>query len=180
MIRIGRLGFLALGVAGMTASLIAVSRWVGRQATEVAVGTTAGPAERSGAGVSALGADLLPAHAPELSFYRALGPSRSRGEGGAEAGRPDASRPRPRDLPIPGGDYIVQALATGDAVQARRVRARLARRGLPAVVAEGRVGDDPIFRVRLGPYRDRQAAEAVARRLAAEESLSPWVLQEQN
>ena len=69
-------------------------------------------------------------------------------------------------------------MATRDAAQARRVRDHLAARGLPAVVFEGRAGTQPIYRVRVGRYRDRPAAEAVIRGLRGERGLSPWILRE--
>jgi cell division septation protein DedD len=110
----------------------------------------------------------------DLSFYKALGGGR------AQTPREPALSPAPRDeaAAAPAGAYVVQALATRDGAAARRLRSRLAARGLPATLLESRDAQGPIFRVRVGRYRDRAGAEAVARRARAIPGLDPWVLRE--
>jgi cell division protein FtsN len=71
----------------------------------------------------------------------------------------------------------VQALATRDAMAARRLRDRLAGRGFPATVTEDRSGGQSVYRVRVGRYRTRDEAEAAVRVLRQRQHLSPWILQ---
>jgi cell division septation protein DedD len=116
----------------------------------------------------------------DLGFYRALGGSRA--GAGAPATLLPGDEPRQErgtgDLPGTGGAFVVQAMATRDGAAARRLRDRLAARGLPAVLVEGRAGGSAIYRVRVGRYRERRAAEAVARRIREEQGLVTWVLRE--
>jgi cell division septation protein DedD len=73
---------------------------------------------------------------------------------------------------------VIQALVTRSRDRAHRLRERLRGRGLQAVVSEGSVGGEVIYRVRVGRYRDRAVADLVARRIREAEDLDPWVLKE--
>ena len=165
---------LLIAVSVVSALLLAVARLAGP-----ALGPGAGSvAERAGPGEAEEGA-AQPA-ASDLSFYSTLGRSRG-GPDDAPAGplvRGSILPGRPETTP--GGAYVVQALATRDGAAARRLRDRLAARGLPAVLVEGKTADEVVYRVRVGRYRDRAVAESVARRLRDEQRLSPWVLREEN
>jgi cell division septation protein DedD len=116
----------------------------------------------------------------DLGFYKALGGSRA---GSGDTGtllprggrRPDRG---PEDAAVAGGAFVVQAMATRDGTAARRLRDRLVARGLPAILVEGRAGGGAIYRVRVGRYRERRAADAVARRIREEQGLVTWVLRE--
>jgi hypothetical protein len=166
-------GGLALRVAVVTALMVAASRWAGEAARPRAPEGAAGaPAGESGGRERT--AD--PAAGMDLSFYGVLGGGRDAGA----AGRP-AVPPAPPAEPgeaAPTGAWVVQALATRDEPLARRLRQRLAAGGLPATLVEGTDGSGRIWRVRVGRYRDRAGAEAVARRVRARHGLEPWVLQE--
>jgi len=168
----GRLRFLVVTVVGASLLLVLAARWTGRLAAggDLAAGRrphSSGAATRAGAG------------APDLTFYRTLGaaPAPGRRAAGAGAAEP-ILRPAPGDAVPAGTAYVVQALATRDESQARRLRDRLASRGMPAVVVEDDSGDTPIYRVRVGRWRERATAEALAGRLRSKEGLDPWVLQE--
>lgn len=175
MSRSRRLTSLFVAVLGVAALLLVTSRWVGR-----AGGPPAGDDDGAGPGgvrAPAQAGASSSYTAPDLSFYRTLGAERaSPGSAALDAAR---DRAAPVEAgPRGGAVYVVQVIATRDAAQARRVRDRLAARGLPAVVSEGRAGAQPIYRVRVGRYSDRPAAEAVIRRLRGERGLSPWILRE--
>jgi cell division protein FtsN len=171
--RARRLRSLVIGVMAVVALLVVASRWAGRRhpgsATSDEVGgASPGPPSRAGAATEP---------APDLSFYRTLGVQGSTaGRSADEAPREGAGRPAAPGRA--GGAFVVQVLATRDAALAHRLRDRLATRGLPAVVSEGRAGSQPIYRVRVGRYRDRQGADAVVHRLRSEPGLTPWVLRE--
>ncbi len=125
---------------------------------------------------------------PDLSFYRALGPGARKGgtapAGPAREAPPIALRetqePAPVAPPVPGAHdtFVVQVLATRDRIQARRVRDRLAARGFATSVIAGSEGARTVYRVRIGPYRDRPGAESVVKRLRTEHGLTPWILRQ--
>ncbi|HEU4403383.1 MAG TPA: SPOR domain-containing protein [Candidatus Polarisedimenticolia bacterium] len=180
MSRAGRLRSLVLSVLAVSLLLLAASRWAGqvRHGTRPpGTGAAARPAAVNGDLVGASTAPTAPAS--DLSFYKTLGDSHPVAGGAALEGTPPGAARATGEPPADSaGAWIVQALATKDAGAAGRLRDRLAARGLPAVLSEGRAGRVPIYRVRLGPYRERAAAEAMARRLRSRLGLSPWILKE--
>lgn len=171
---------LVLRVAIVAALLLGLFRWVGWREPGPDAGDGAGRAAAPSPDLPAARAGVRPDLSMDLSFYRALGGSR------AEPGAPAALLPDggkgpdrgPEEPPGAGGAFVVQAMATRDEAAARRLRDRLAAHGLPAVLVEGRAGGGAIYRVRVGRYRERRAAEAVARRIHEEHGLVTWVLRE--
>ncbi len=176
----GRVRSLLAGVAVVAGLLVLASRWAGR-APDPGPAPGADGAEEGGDGPP-VRAGALPEAVPDLSFYRTLeSPGDRRGAPPpAEGNVPDAVAPRAPASPSgdPGGAYVVQALATRDRAAARRLRDRLAARGLLVAVVEGRAAGGAVYRVRVGRYRERAAAEAVARGIRAAAGVSPWVLRE--
>ncbi len=53
---------------------------------------------------------------------------------------------------------------------------RLAAKGYPAYVAAPIKEKVPIFRVRVGKYKERNEADTVAAKLQKEEQFKPWVV----
>jgi len=66
----------------------------------------------------------------------------------------------------PAGEFVVQVGAFASRARAESLRDALIRDGDVATVTEAEVAGDTFFRVRLGPYPDRQTARAAAQRLA--------------
>jgi rare lipoprotein A len=66
----------------------------------------------------------------------------------------------------PPGEFAVQVGAFASRARAESLCDALTRDGDVATVTEAEVGGDTFFRVRLGPYADRQTARASANRLA--------------
>jgi cell division septation protein DedD len=165
----GRLRFLITSVAVVAAVLLGLSRLTGRIAS-------GDPASRR-ADQAATRAGVADG-TPDLSFYRALGAAPAPGRRGATPPPDPALHPAPGDVIAPGGVYVVQVLATRDEAQAKRLRDRLASKGFPASVMEDTSGTTPAWRVRLGRWRDRAPAEAMAAKIKKDEGLEPWVLQE--
>ena len=66
----------------------------------------------------------------------------------------------------PAGEFAVQVGAFASRARAESLRDALTRDGDVATVTEAEVRGDTFFRVRLGPYPDRQTARAAAQRLA--------------
>jgi len=169
----GRVRWLVVGVAVVSGCMVGALRWVGRLAAPGVEDRDARPAGDPGP-AGAGETSLLGAPMPDLTFYKTL-QSPSRGDPGGAAGRAGASD---RAAAPAGGAYVVQALATRDARQARRVRDRIASWGYPAAIVEEDGPGDVIYRVRVGRYRDREVAEIVARRVRSELGVTPWILQE--
>jgi DedD protein len=70
-----------------------------------------------------------------------------------------------------GAGYVVQVVATPRRAEADTLKARLGRKAYPAFVTK--VG--AMYRVRVGPFKNRAEASAVATRLQKEEKFKPWV-----
>jgi cell division septation protein DedD len=87
-------------------------------------------------------------------------------------------RPAPGDIVAPVGAYVVQVMATRDRKQAERLHDRLSRRGYPSSIVEDDMPGGAIYRVRIGRWKERGPADAMARTIRDKEGLEPWVLQE--
>lgn len=174
----GSLKRLLLQVVLLSAVLVGLSRLAGRAGGPAVDDRSAAPA--APAAPASPRVDEMSSAPPDLSFYRTLGDGRPAGGAGGPAGahKDDALAGPPEASAAPGGAFLVQALATREALAARRLRDRLAARGFPATVSEDRSGGTAVYRVRVGRYRTRPEAEAAARVLRDRLRLSPWVLQE--
>lgn len=82
------------------------------------------------------------------------------------------------DGAIPASDgYTMQVTTLRERTAAERIAEGLVARGYPAYVVPSPPGAPvSVFRVRVGPYADREEAEQVARRLEVEESFRPWLI----
>jgi hypothetical protein len=86
-----------------------------------------------------------------------------------------ASPPAAPLTPVTGDAYAVQVAAMPDVRQAQRAVERLAAAGHPAYVLPGSVDSVEVYRVRVGPFASRQAAEEIAARLEREGYKGPWI-----
>lgn len=77
----------------------------------------------------------------------------------------------------PRGRLAIQVGAFGESGGAEALVARLEAAGFPAYVAVG-AGDGARWRVRVGPFANREKADAAATRLKQSEKLPTWVLDE--
>jgi len=73
----------------------------------------------------------------------------------------------------PGRGYVVQVAAVRRRAEAETIARRLNAKGYRTFVTTS--GDN--FRIRVGKYGERRAAEAVARQLEREERFKPWITQ---
>ena len=107
----------------------------------------------------------------------------------AAAGVPTASRPgtAPTTAPVahpaagddedtraaaaPAGSLFIQVFSSKDEIQARRLAKKIRGTGLPAFLspAAGK------FRVRIGPYQDRNAAQTAANRVRRDFRVDTWI-----
>lgn len=74
-----------------------------------------------------------------------------------------------------GGSFQVQVLATIEREAADAMVSRLKSRGFPAHLSSGEYKGQPLFRVRVGGYPDKAAAQQVARAIQDREGLQTWV-----
>ncbi len=78
--------------------------------------------------------------------------------------------------PAPAGNgFVVQVAAVKARAEAETIRRRLAGKGYPAFITTATSGGATMFRVRVGKYNERQAAEGVKVKLEREERFKPWV-----
>ena len=81
------------------------------------------------------------------------------------------------DAPPPVGNLVVQVLSTPDRQRAERVLERLRSGGYPARLSEVETPDQTMYRVRVGPYVEREEALTVADRVRREYRLDTWITQ---
>ena len=88
-----------------------------------------------------------------------------------------AAPPDPPTSTEPAGDgFSIQVAALLKRDEADTMVKRLAAKGYPAYVAAPVKEKVPIFRVRVGKYKDRSEADTVAAKLQKEEQFKPWVV----
>jgi DedD protein len=76
----------------------------------------------------------------------------------------------------PGTGFAIQLAALRERDEADVIVKRLAGKGYPAYVVAPIKGEIPIYRVRVGKFKDRNEADTVAARLQKEEQFKPWVV----
>ena len=92
--------------------------------------------------------------------------------GSGEIGLPVA----PAASSIPSTGYAIQVTTLRESAAAETMAQGLIEKGYPAFVVPPAPGAPvSVFRVRVGTYPDRAAAEQVLRRLEGEESFRPWI-----
>jgi DedD protein len=74
-----------------------------------------------------------------------------------------------------GSGFAVQVAAVRERDEADTIARRLLVKGYPAYVISPESGTPPVFRVRVGKFRDRREAEQVSDRLEKEEQFKPWI-----
>lgn len=152
------------------------------EAPDVAAPPSAAPLPAAASGQPASADDASPLPAAPLSAEIPDQPA------SADVSKPTPTTPLPAvapDQPAPaevaasaeaGDPYTVQVAALRAPAAARAFADRLLARGFPAYVVEPAPGAPvAIYRVRVGRYAERGAAEQVQRRLEREEQLSPWI-----
>jgi len=74
------------------------------------------------------------------------------------------------------GNFLVQVAAYQERARAEALAGRLRQKGYRALIADEPDGGRTLYKVRIGGYMDRSAADAAKTRLAREEKLQAWVL----
>jgi hypothetical protein len=73
------------------------------------------------------------------------------------------------------GEVVIQVFSTADKEQADKVRDGLVHAGFTAFLSPIAKGGQTMYRVRIGPFPSRTAAEAVAEKVRKEHKLDTWI-----
>jgi len=95
----------------------------------------------------------------------------------------EASKDAPKDAPKDaaassepaGSGFALQITALREKAEADTIARRLAAKGYTAYVMNPAKGSPSVYRVRIGKFKTRREAEAIATRLKNEEQFTPWV-----
>jgi cell division protein FtsN len=167
-----RLEGVSLWIAGgVLAALVVGSFFVGRwTAPESAPGPGgAGPLDH----VEEQAVDAT----DKLTFFDTLSGPAGKAEPGREA-RPGSAAPAPSapgPLPATPGSWFVQVFAGRDPEAAQVVVRALGAKGWPVKVESQREGSGALYRVRVGGFTTREAADAAVQRLRGEGQSGAWV-----
>lgn len=92
---------------------------------------------------------------------------------------PPPTRTAPTPAPTPAAEptegFVIQVFSTKEAAQAEKVRDQLASGGHRAFLSPVEVGTQTMYRVRIGPFGDRAAAESAARGVTKTYKLDTWI-----
>jgi cell division septation protein DedD len=80
----------------------------------------------------------------------------------------------PRE-PAAAEGYALQVAALRERAEAEAIAKRLSSKGYAAYVLSPSGGTPSVFRVRVGTFKTRREAEAVAAKLEKEEQFKPWI-----
>jgi cell division septation protein DedD len=115
-----------------------------------------------------------PAAAPPAP---APAPAPAKAAGAPPKESPAAAPGGPAVAPEPTGPgFAIQLAALRQRDEADGVARRLTSKGYPAYVMTPDAGAPAVFRVRVGKFKDRREADAVAARLQKEEQFNPWIV----
>jgi cell division septation protein DedD len=79
---------------------------------------------------------------------------------------------------VPHEGFAVQVAAVRERDEADRIVAKLVNQGYSGYLIRGQGAAAAFYRVRVGAFKDRQAAEEVAVRLERAEGVKPWIVRE--
>ena len=87
-----------------------------------------------------------------------------------------AAAPATAPAPAPAGDgYAIQVAALREMGEADTIAKRLVSKGYLAYVLTPPDGRPNVYRVRIGTFKTRREAEAIASKLQKEEQFKPWI-----
>jgi DedD protein len=75
-----------------------------------------------------------------------------------------------------GVGFAIQVAALREKAEADTIVKRLASKCYPAYVVDPASGAPPVYRVRVGKFKERREADSVAARLQKEEQFKPWIV----
>jgi DedD protein len=117
-----------------------------------------------------------PTATPGLQLFDDGPPSARPTSAPAPAAPPRAKAPSGRPSEAAGSAFWVQALSANSEKEAHAKRDRLAAHGFPSTVVPGPGPHGRVYRVRVGPFPNRDEAQKAASKLKAREKLEPWIV----
>jgi hypothetical protein len=97
------------------------------------------------------------------------------GAGALPSGASGASRAAASGAAAAAGEVVIQVFSTADKEQADKVRDSLVDAGFAAFLSPIAKGGQTMYRVRIGPFPSRTAAEPVADKVRKEHKLDTWI-----
>lgn len=88
---------------------------------------------------------------------------------------PRPAAPEPSERAPAAGGLVIQVFSSNNRQQAAQVAERLQSGGYPAALSPVEVDGRTMYRVRIGPYSDRQIAEGIADQVRREYRLETWI-----
>lgn len=173
-------------LAGVALGLVIAVAVMMRGGVEVPSGPRPNPeAQAPGAGEEPVAQEPAAPRRPRYDFYTVL-PEREvlvpdaeisaqaqaeqqaqqEAEQQAQAQPPADAAPAPAPPATPSERFVLQAGAFRSNADAESLRARIALSGLMARVEPARIGEDTVYRVRLGPYTSASELESAKQQLA--------------
>jgi len=131
-------------------------------ASRAARGTRGNASSDTGAATAGTGTAAADGAKPSISW------SAAGGESGAGAGAQSSGV-------AAAGDVVIQVFSTADKEQADKVRGGLVHAGFTAFLSPIAKGGQTMYRVRIGPFPSRTAAEPVAEKVRKERKLDTWI-----
>ncbi len=143
---------------------------------EVSAPPTKAPAAPPKGGAAEPVAAIEPVPEPEAAPVAAA-PEQAQPPAGAEArSGPPAEPAKPAAAPQPvASGLVVQVFSSTDREQAESVAKRLVEGGYPALLSPIEFRGRTMYRVRVGPYAERDEALAVAARVRKDFRLDTWI-----
>jgi cell division septation protein DedD len=113
----------------------------------------------------------------KLTFFDTLSGQAGKAEPGREArpGTPPSGPASPGPRPATPGAWFVQVFAGRDPEAAQLVVRSLGAKGWPVKVESQREGNGALYRVRVGGFTTREAADEAVQRLRGEGQSGAWV-----
>lgn len=183
--------FLCGVLVGRSARTDAAATSIAEQLPVAAPDAVPAPAAETGSGPSATSREeltypkRLATATPEREQLNPTPPPASAPKPAPAAAAPVA-KPTPETSAAPtapavagepaGPGFAIQLAALGRRDEADGIARRLTDKGYRAYVVAPDAGTPPVFRVRVGKFKDRREAETVASRLQKEEQFNPWIV----
>ncbi|PWT83974.1 MAG: hypothetical protein C5B57_05700 [Blastocatellia bacterium] len=93
----------------------------------------------------------------------------------SETARSSATEPADSAAADPGAGFALQITALRERSEAESIAKRLSAKGYAAYVLTPAAGTPSVYRVRVGKFKTRREAQAMASKLQKEEQFTPWI-----
>ncbi|HTQ80976.1 MAG TPA: SPOR domain-containing protein [Thermoanaerobaculia bacterium] len=112
---------------------------------------------------------------PAVTAPAASSKSATRGKSAAPTPPAAAPEEETADATAGAGKVVIQVFASADQAEAKRVRERLSKGGQSSFLSPLTVDGRTMYRVRIGPFTTRQAAQKVAEKVRKTYKLDTWL-----